>query len=233
MATLSGREEKVLRMLYGIDEEECTPRQLTEYFGVSSTRMNQIGNIALRRLPSRGLRGFSEIPETEFGAIPIDMGIYELITAARNGDAEAVYRALENNFTLGINARVRATGYTALITASRYNNVGVIQFLLKSGADPNARTRTGKTALMWAAQNNRLKAARLLTEYKAKVNEQNDHGDTPLMLTRHMNMAKFLISNGANINAKNIDGKTALDIAIKEGKHKMEDFLKNLEHEEK
>ena len=55
-----------------------------------------------------------------------------------------------------------------------------VKYLVKSGADVNAKDANGKSVLMWAGQNGDLK------------------------------IVKTLIDNGANVHAVDVDGKTAL-----------------------
>lgn len=51
LATLTPREEKVLRMRFGIGErEDFTTRELSEEFEISNTRMHEIQRKALRKL---------------------------------------------------------------------------------------------------------------------------------------------------------------------------------------
>jgi RNA polymerase sigma factor (sigma-70 family) len=64
LETLSPRDEKVLRMRFGIDEEERTLKEIGEEFGCSGERIGQIERKALKRLRhpsvSKELRPFHE-----------------------------------------------------------------------------------------------------------------------------------------------------------------------------
>ena len=68
----------------------------------------------------------------------------------------------------------------------------------------------GETFLMIASRKGSLKIVKSLIGYGADVNAKNKYGSTALMLTSSLEVAKLLIDNGADINAKDNDGDTAL-----------------------
>jgi uncharacterized protein len=56
-------------------------------------------------------------------------------------------------------------GKTALIFASRFNNIEVVvKLLIKGGADLNIRSDGGRTALIWASSRNRIEVVKVLLE---------------------------------------------------------------------
>eukprot|EP00668_Euglena_longa_P046579 GGOE01062264.1.p1 GENE.GGOE01062264.1~~GGOE01062264.1.p1 ORF type:complete len:784 (-),score=205.81 GGOE01062264.1:520-2838(-) len=65
----------------------------------------------------------------------------------------------EVNRTYGLSL----SGYTALITAARYNQVAILQLLLERQADPTLKDMRGKTALEWAQEYNYTQAVEVLT----------------------------------------------------------------------
>jgi ankyrin repeat protein len=52
--------------------------------------------------------------------------------------------------------------------------------LIAHGADPNSRTVNGSTALHQASKFGRIEIVRLLIEHGANVEVKNDEGETPL-----------------------------------------------------
>jgi ankyrin repeat protein len=69
----------------------------------------------------------------------------------------------------------------------------------------------------------------VLVENGADVNRQVGHEWTPSMgavSNGHIDMVKFLLSHGADPNARNNLGQTALDIAIKADHKEIADLLR-------
>ena len=80
-------------------------------------------------------------------------------------------------------------------------------------ADPsavNARDEFGFTALHGVAGEEQLDMARYLVERGADVNARNDKGATPLHCAANPKMAKLLASLGADLNAATNEGDTPL-----------------------
>ena len=78
----------------------------------------------------------------------------------------------------------------------------------------NATNENGDTFLIAASRQGSLKIVKSLIGYGADVNAKNNDGRTALMLTSNLEIAKLLIDNGADVNAKNNDGGTALTRAV-------------------
>ncbi len=74
----------------------------------------------------------------------------------------------------------------------------------------NATNENGDTFLIAASRQGSLKIVKSLIGYGADVNAKNNDGRTALMLTSNLEIAKLLIDSGADVNAKNNDGGTAL-----------------------
>ena len=73
------------------------------------------------------------------------------------------------------------------------------KFLIKKGADVNAKNKSGETPLFYVGN---LEIAKLLIENGADVNVANSwNGYTPLHNAENLEMVKLLIENGADVNA--------------------------------
>lgn len=110
---------------------------------------------------------------------------------------------------------------TPLIMASRSDNVRMINFLLKHGANVLLKDKNGKTALHYAClkdTSRSLKGLSRLIKNGADINARGIDNCTPLIeATRHCNLnkARFLIEHGVKEHLRhNIDGDTALHYAI-------------------
>lgn len=125
---------------------------------------------------------------------------------------------------------------TALIRASDEGWLDIVKLLLKYGADPDLLDGRGFTALMHAAIGEELEIAKILIENGANVDVRSYNGDpwinkdgnTALMtlssLTEIWNdpdskvveITELLLNHGADVNAINDDGETALMLASKQ-----------------
>jgi ankyrin repeat protein len=92
-------------------------------------------------------------------------------------------------------------GQTVLMSASSMGYPEVVRYLCDRGADVNARDDKGHTALMAAARG--YNSGRFTLEKQV--------GDTTVKLrVDHVEVAKCLLERGADVNAVDSDGKTAL-----------------------
>lgn len=105
--------------------------------------------------------------------------------------------------------------------ASGSDNVRIINFLLKHGANVLLKDRNGKTALQHACRKDTSRSLKVLSrpiKNGADINAGGIDNCTPLAeATRHcyVNKARFFIEHGANVHLRhNIDGDTALHYAI-------------------
>ncbi|KAK3103715.1 hypothetical protein FSP39_021280 [Pinctada imbricata] len=75
--------------------------------------------------------------------------------------------------------------------------------------DDDEKTIVYVSPLWSAAHGNKIDLARILLKYGADVNLQTNRKSTPLRIAcreKHVDMVKFLVANGADITAKNVDG---------------------------
>jgi ankyrin repeat protein len=163
-------------------------------------------------------------------------GITPLSLAAEVGDAVMIETLVKAG------ADVNATqpdGETVLMTAARTGKPDALKVLISHGANVNAREKQfGETALMWAAAENNAAAIRVLAEAGADKNARSTTlkfpefkfitsgmvttslprgGWTSLMYAARqgsIGAAGALADAGADLNAADPDGSTALILAI-------------------
>jgi ankyrin repeat protein len=107
--------------------------------------------------------------------------------------------------------------------------VELIGVLLEAGADGNWKSDNGISPIQWFAYSNESRGIELLLAHGADVNYNgsNDRKSALHIAANwgHLESAKILIKHGAKINAKDLYGKTPLQLAILEGGEKMRKLL--------
>ena len=116
-----------------------------------------------------------------------------------------------------VNAVSTLTGRTPLlIAAGRPGAAGIVRLLLEKNADARAKDKVGDTVLFRAALSGDPDIVKLVLDRDADINA-GSQGVTPLMEAVVANnglIADMLIAQGANINAKDGEGYTALTSAV-------------------
>ena len=119
-------------------------------------------------------------------------------------------------------------GATPFLIAAAATDVNLMRVLLAGGADPLLATKDKTTPLIVAAgvgwaedrpagqDKNALEAVRLILEMGADANTANASGHTALhgaAYTGNNPVVQFLADKGTNLNAKDMNGQTPLDVA--------------------
>src|SRR5207342_371487 len=105
-------------------------------------------------------------------------------------------------------------GVTPLSLACGNGNAGVIDQLLKGGADPNRAVRAGETPLMLAARSGNADAVKVLLRAGAAVDAKETwNGQTALMWAAaagHAAVVQVLVDHRADVRTRSNSGATAL-----------------------
>lgn len=115
------------------------------------------------------------------------------------GDLHGLERSLYRGFS--VNTRDPFTqNYTPLMIAAREGETAIAEFLVRNGADVNAKTRDGHTALMMAVYNRNLEIVVLLLRSGADVHAKTKQGHTAwteATLEDSQKIKELLFSSGA------------------------------------
>lgn len=129
---------------------------------------------------------------------------------------------------------------------SRIGQLAVMKFLISKGANPNLYDMDGMSPIHYASLEGRQKAVELLLTSGANINSaslqtskslyREQFGSTPLIMATTMgyfDLVKFLVTQGAKLEAKDQQGRTPLFIAIKNTFENVITELKSGEDNEK
>ena len=143
-----------------------------------------------------------------------------------------------------------------IIRTTPVKSLKMVQLMLEHGVDVDFRTARGETPLWCAAENGNLDVARLLLDHGAAVDVQDVRGKTPLIaalrklrsvsgtrvqiskppeklsgstsqVQKCEDIARLLVSFGANTDLRTISGKVALHLAAANGSREMVELLLN------
>lgn len=127
----------------------------------------------------------------------------KFLTAARKGDVE-IAKNLTSRYPVIVNVKAEES-MSALHYAAGLGHYGVVQALLGTDTDVNARNSTGWTPLHFAADQGKKDVVQLLLENGAMPNVGDNDGTTPLKYARnagHKEIEKILESTGASCEGK-------------------------------
>ena len=148
--------------------------------------------------------------------------------AARNGHVEVARMLLEHN------AEVNSCddhGSTPLHFAAQRGYADVVQLFLGYNADVYTCDADGDAALHCAMFGGSVEATRTLLELNVEVNRQNSEGSTPLHRAceswwgEFPEVVRLLLDHGADVQVRNRNGKTAIEIARDRNRHQIVQLL--------
>jgi ankyrin repeat protein len=120
----------------------------------------------------------------------------------------------------------------ALILAAQAGHAEIIDLLLKEKAEVNVYLENYHTPLFQVITQNKMDAfKKLLVNADINLDQEDKEGVIPILLAAyngHFEMIKLLVANKANFTIRNMDGKTALDMAVLNNKQEVVDYLNEI-----
>ncbi|XP_053306920.1 fibronectin type 3 and ankyrin repeat domains protein 1 isoform X2 [Spea bombifrons] len=147
---------------------------------------------------------------------PDKFGLSPLMVAAQKGYLRLVEILIDHGADV---KQQDGSGKNCLMLACFSGHLDVVQYLRKQGASWESRDKGGCTAMHWAADGGHLKVIQWMITDGCEVDVKDNCSEwTPLMrvsaITGDPDVAQCLIKAGANVNAKDSDGKTPLMYGI-------------------
>ncbi|KFD61658.1 hypothetical protein M514_11433 [Trichuris suis] len=213
-ATEEGHEEAVSYLLRsGVDARKC-------------------GGIALFVAAQRGYRRLVKMLLAA-GSDPnysMPDGAHSLFVAVQNGHMSISKMLMQCGADVNKCRNVR-DGTSPLWIACQMNHVALVKELIKHDADVNKAREDGATPLFKAAHKGNFEVVEALLECRPYLGLLKN-GESPLhaaCLFGHLNVAKLLIRAGADVNLRNQNGETPLQLAEQLGYDSIINMLKRFE----
>lgn len=151
----------------------------------------------------------------------LDPEVNKMFLALYEDDSKTVRQQLEK----GVNANAKNdTGQTPLHVTQ---NKSIAEMLILKGADVNAVDDVGMTPMF----NQEIELLKILIEAGADISQKSNKGNTLLIwysYSGYLEGVQYLVSLGSDVNAINIDGQTAYDIAETFSHFKLLEYLKSV-----
>ncbi|WP_128896860.1 ankyrin repeat domain-containing protein [Longirhabdus pacifica] len=141
---------------------------------------------------------------------------YKAVEAMIDGDKQALQQIINKGFDINTTNKI---GDTLISLAAQWDKE-TVQMLEEAGANLDQLNSKGLTSLMLAAQNGDTEMVSYLLQAGANIDvlSQKIYEDTTALMFAaeqgHSKVVQKLIDKGANLNLQDVEGNTALNIAL-------------------
>jgi len=201
---LSGQHDTLFSDLY-LEVKNAAPSAQLSY--TLRSRLERVERVHRRGIVSRIREGCSPL----FIACKkgnVEIVEYLISTCQADVEQRGQYEVLDDRSVHTV---------TPLWCAAVAGKYRVVDVLVRYGADVNSMSDTGSTPVRSACFMTHLDIVRLLVSHNADIQKPNFNGGTCLINSvQSVELCEFLLQQGANVNAQDIQCKTALHYAIQE-----------------
>ena len=154
-----------------------------------------------------------------------------LMLAASTGALDSVLILLKAGAKLNVKDVDGKTPLMFAVWPSKGSTPDIVRTLIKAGARVNDVDMKGESALMIAAKYASTDILQVLVAARAKLDATNNQGQTALMVAIQssrpwkLENVRFLLKSGANVNIKDNENITALELAKKLGESEIVTLL--------
>jgi ankyrin repeat protein len=154
-----------------------------------------------------------------------------LMLAASTGAWDSVLILLKAGAKLNVKDIDGKTPLMFAVWPSKDSTPDIVRTLIKAGARVNDVDMKGESALMIAAKYASTDILQVLVAARAKLDATNNQGQTALMVAIQssrpwkLENVRFLLKSGANVNIKDNENITALELAKKLGESEIVTLL--------
>ncbi|KAI1886982.1 hypothetical protein AGOR_G00201360 [Albula goreensis] len=159
--------------------------------------------------------------------VPDTMGFTPLMVAAQKGFTSLAHTLVQR----GADVEMRnSSGKDSLMLACFHGHLDIVKYLRECGAPWTSRDRAGCTPLHWATDGGHLPVIAHMIQDGCEVDERDGVSHwTPLMRVSavggNVAVASLLIKAGADVNARDKNGKTPLMVAVLNNHEKLVQLL--------
>lgn len=190
--------------------------------GADLTSRNKWGETALHHAASKGHMKVINLLLQNGADLTIanNRGDTALHSASINGHLEVSHLLIENGAGLALKNRCGWTALDMSLSMIPYEvNVRLVEFLLRSGANPATTDVNGRTALHHAAHYGHAGLVDMLIEHGADIRSADKSGCTPLHVAArigHTKVVEIISSRDSSVlHERDASGFTAVELAAK------------------
>ncbi len=180
--------------------------------------------VSLLKLNDSNRTGW-EVLFHHIGQSLIDQVNHDIFQAISQNNLNSTIQAVKRGALLNATDRF---GHSPMHYASYKGNPRIVEYLLRSGGDPNTKGRHKSTPLHSAAWGRNIQVLELLLEEGANVNARTDEGETPCMtaaLRGEKDILEILFSLSADPHVKDNHGTNLIDLAAAGGHKSIVELL--------
>ncbi len=159
---------------------------------------------------------------------PVMVGLLPIHSAAQGGHVAAIQKLLDAGASIDGRVNGGEDGDSPLVIALRFGNFEAADYLIRAGADIEARSYHYETPLMLAAKYGAVDTVVLLLERHADLNAADQEGVNALLLACQggsLDIVQKLVESGADVNYESRNFFTPLKNAMGSANRPITQFL--------